>query len=131
MLTKILFTGLVIAIGIFVQRLRNRASAPAPVIRPAPPLVRAARPAPTWVRPAAYTFAIAIAASSAFWYYTTWRDDQRLVTIRVINTGSGDVAVYQAHKGDISGRRFLTTDGLEVRIADAERVEVSGSPQGL
>ena len=123
MLTKILFTGLIIAIGIFVQRYRTRHVAerpPARVIRPSEP-----RPSlPRWVRPAAYIFAAVVVGSSAFWYYTTWQRDQRIVTIRIINTGNGDVATYQAHRGDIEGRSFITIDGLLVRIADAERVEV-------
>ncbi|MAP12728.1 MAG: antitermination protein NusG, partial [Gammaproteobacteria bacterium] len=88
------------------------------------PAVPAAKPLPRWVRPAAYAFAIAVVVSSATWYYTLWRDDQRVVLVRVINTGSGDAVEYKVRKGSIEGRSFETVDGFIVRVADAERVEV-------
>ncbi|NKC12568.1 MAG: hypothetical protein GKR94_10310 [Gammaproteobacteria bacterium] len=125
MLTKLLFTGLVIAIGIFLQRLRNRKAAEPKVIRVVQTQPAQASAMPPWIRTGAYLFAALVAGSSALWYYSTWRENQQVVTIRVINTGSGDVATYQAHQGDIEGRSFTTTEGLQVRIADAERVEIS------
>jgi hypothetical protein len=123
MLSKILFTALVMVVVFAVQRARSRGAQAIPAARLVPP-VRRLREMPSWVRPAAYLFAGSIVASSAVYYYTTWQDNQRVVTIRVINTNSGDVASYEAHKGSIDGRSFETIDGLHVRIADAERVEV-------
>ena len=121
MLNKILITGLVIVIVFSVSRWRTRRAA-VPLVRAAP--VETVKPLPAWVRPAAYLFAIAVVASSAYWYYSTWQDGQRVVIVRVINTGSGDVANYQARKGSIDGRTFETVDGFIVRVADAERIEV-------
>ena len=122
MLNKLLVTGLVIAVVLGVSRWRAR-RAEIPVVRAAP-AVPAAKPLPRWVRPAAYAFAIAVVVSSATWYYTLWRDDQRVVLVRVINTGSGDAVEYKVRKGSIEGRSFETVDGFNVRVADAERVEV-------
>lgn len=122
MLNKILVTALVIAVVATVTRWRNRRVQQIPPVNVTPP--PAAAPMPGWVRPAAYTFAAAIALGSAIWYYSAWRDGQTVVIIRVINTSSGEVATYQARKGSIDGRVFETTDGFTVRVADAERVEV-------
>jgi hypothetical protein len=121
MLTKILITAFVIALVATVSRWRTR-RAHIPVVPLA--TVRAAQPPPAWLRPAAYAFGAIIVLGSATWYYTSWHDNQRVVIIRVINTGSGAVATYRAHKGSIDGRRFETTDGFTVRVADAERIEV-------
>lgn len=82
---------------------------------------------PAWVRPAAYGFAALIVTGSVVWYYSAWQDGQQVVIIRVINTGSGQSATYQARKGSIDGRSFRTVDGFVVRVADAERIEVQAT----
>ena len=123
MLTQILITVLVMVAAFGLQRLRSRQRQDIPVIRVAPnrPV---APPPPRWLRPGAYALVALVVASSVAWYYHGWREDQRVVIIRVINTTSGSVATYRAHKGSVSGRSFQTVDGLSVRIADAERVEI-------
>ena len=63
-------------------------------------------------------------------YYLSWAEDQQVVTIRIINTVSGEVVTYRAHRGDIDGRKFTTTDGLTVRMADADRFEVLRANDG-
>lgn len=123
MLTKILITALVMFVAFGVQRFRARRNVEIPVVRVQRP-VPAARPMPGWVRPAAWVFVAGVVTASALWYYSSWQDNQRIVTIRVISPGGGDVATYRAHKGSIDGRTFSTTDGLTVRIADSDRVEV-------
>ncbi|MEM7407964.1 MAG: antitermination protein NusG [Pseudomonadota bacterium] len=122
MLNKILITALVIAVVATVTRWRSRRAQQIPVVNVTQ--VPAAAPLPRWVRPAAYGFAAVIALGSAIWYYSAWRDGQQIVIIRVISTSSGEVATYRARKGSIDGRMFVTTDGFEVRVADADRVEV-------
>jgi hypothetical protein len=122
MINKLLITGFVIVVVFSVSRWRTR-RAEIPVVRTVPK-VPAAKPLPRWVRPAAYAFALAVVASSVSWYYSAWRDDQRIVIVRVINASSGDTVQYQVRKGSIEGRSFETTDGFIVRVADAERIEV-------
>jgi len=103
----------------------KRARVPLVNVTPTPP--PAARPAPGWLRPAAYGFAALVVTGSAVWYYSAWQDGQQVVIIRVINTGSGQSATYQARKGSIDGRSFRTVDGFVVRVADAERIEVQAT----
>ena len=103
----------------------KRAQMPPVNITPAPQAPT--RPMPAWVRPAAYGFAALIVTGSVVWYYSAWQDGQRIVIIRVINTGSGQLATYQARKGSIDGRSFRTVDGFVVRVAAAERIEVQAT----
>lgn len=121
MLNKILITVFVIALVATVSRWRTR-RAQVPIMHVE--TVRAARPPPAWLRPAAYALALLVVVSSVTYYFATWQDGQRVVIVRVINTGSGDVATYRVRKGTIDGRSFETTDGFSVRVADAERIEV-------
>lgn len=123
MLNKILFTVFVASVVMGIARWRGK-RAQVPLVNVTPPPQPAARPMPAWVRPAAYGFAAMVVVGSSLWYYSAWQDDQQIVIIRVINTGSGESATYQARKGSIDGRRFRTTDGFVVRVADAERIEV-------
>ena len=123
MLTKILITAAVIGFAFFVQRLKSRRAQAIPVVRPLP-VAKPKSPMPKWVRPAAYGFALLVVLSAVSAYYLSWAEDQQVVTIRIINTLNGEVATYRAHRGDIDGRKFTTTDGLTVRMADADRFEV-------
>ena len=129
MLTKILITAAVIVFAFFMQRLKTRRAQEIPVVRP-PPVVKPKPPMPKWVRPAAYGFALLVVLSAVSAYYLSWAEDQQVVTIRIINTVSGEVVTYRAHRGDIDGRKFTTTDGLTVRMADADRFEVLEANDG-
>ena len=121
MLNKILITAFVVALVAIVSRWRTR-RAQVPIMHVE--TVRAGRPPPAWLRPAAYALALLVVLSSVTYYYATWQNGQLVVIVRVINTGSGDVATYRVRKGTIDGRSFETTDGFSVRVADAERIEV-------
>ena len=123
MLTKILITAAVIVFAFFMQRLKTRRAQEITVVRP-PPVAKPKAPMPKWVRPAAYGFALLVVLSAVTVYYLSWAEDQQVVTIRIINTLNGEVVTYRAHRGDIDGRKFTTTDGLTVRMADADRFEV-------
>ena len=129
MLTKILITAAVIVFALFMQRLKTRRAQEIPVVRP-PPVVKPKPPMPKGVRPAAYGFALLVVLSAVSAYYLSWAEDQQVVTIRIINTVSGEVVTYRAHRGDIDGRKFTTTDGLTVRMADADRFEVLEANDG-
>jgi hypothetical protein len=123
MLTKLLLTGAVFVFMMFLQRMRTRRSQEIPTVRVVPER-KTPSAMPPWLKPAAYGFAAFTVLASCVWYYSAWHEDQSIVTIRVINPSSGDVSTYRARKGAIDGRRFQTVEGLTVRIADAERVEL-------
>lgn len=123
MLTKILFTALVIVIVGLVFREKRRRTMPAST--PAkPPTASAATQ--TWITPQliAYLFVGVILTVSGLLYYLHWSDEHRLVTIRVINSATGEAATYQAYRKDIEGRRFETLDGRAVTLGDADRFEL-------
>ena len=118
MLTKILFTALVVlACYLFIryQRQRRLKVAAAPIR----PQIKS-----TPMRDLALGLCLfSVVASSAFVGYRWW-DDQRVLDVRVINATSGAVSEYQAYKGDVEGRSFITIDGRQISIADSERMEI-------
>lgn len=119
MLTKIAFTLAIAALAYLVIRSRSRAvdAGQAPKAQPT-------RAHFISSRLVAYLFlAVAMATGSAV-FLMEWFDDRRVITIRVINSGTGEAAVYQAYKGKIYGRRFETLDGRVVTVADVDRVEI-------
>jgi hypothetical protein len=58
--------------------------------------------------------------------YFAWQIEQayRLVTVRVVDAQSGRSVSYIARRSDVGTRRFTTQDGLEVLVADGERIEL-------
>ena len=123
MITKILYTLVVIAVVFGVTRLRarQRLAAPArPAPRKSPPRNAAAR-LPAII---AYTVTATIVALSASLYYRSWSSGREVVTVRVVNTGTGAAIDYRARRGDVGERSFETVDGWKVSISDVERLEV-------
>jgi len=117
MITKILFTVL-IAVAVFAYaRYRARAAGAAAARAPVPAPSRA----PRWI---AYGVAGLVVVSAALVLLYSWRDWHEVVTIRVIDTRTGQTVTYKAHKGTIADRSFKTVDGWKVRVSDLERVEV-------
>lgn len=61
------------------------------------------------------------------WFiYRDWQEAHQVVEVRVIHLQSGQITAYQALKGDLHGRSFLTLDGRRITLADVERLEVGG-----
>lgn len=56
--------------------------------------------------------------------YSYWRESTRLVEIRVLDVETGKKTVYEALKGDVHGRLFITRDGRKITLADVERMEM-------
>ena len=121
MFMKLLVTGLVIAGAVLVLRLRRRSE-----IRTLTPAVPATPAWPgSWLpRVAAYVVLGVLLAGFGWYLYHQWQDAYRVVSIQVIDSRSGRTVVYQAYKGDISGRSFETTDGRVVTLAEVERMEL-------
>ena len=119
MFTKLLFTaGL---IGLVYLGIRTR-------LRPTPP-ARSRAAAPSRLpRLAAWALIGLMLLISSVILFFEWREDYRIVELRVINTNTGNSQSYRAHKGDVEDRRFVTVDGLVVTLADVERLEM-GAPE--
>ena len=119
MLGKILFTLAVAALAYLVIRGRSRVVADKETARSPVPSEQALSP-----RVFAYVFlGVAVATGSALFLFE-WYDDRQVITIRVINSRTGESVVYEAQKGKVHGRRFETLDGRVVTVADVDRVEL-------
>jgi hypothetical protein len=120
MFMKLLLTLLVIAGAVVAVKLRNRPppvaaiSAPACSERPKSPLPRIA----------AYGLVLISLIGVGFYFFHQWRDAYQMVSVRVIDTRSGNAVVYEAYKGDVEGRSFRTVDGRIVTLAEVERLEL-------
>lgn len=121
MITKILFTAMVILAVLVYARHRTARRAPE---RPA----EAPAPAPWYWRlmPAGLLVAALAAGSLVFWL--EWQHEHRIFTARVIDTRSGEVRTYPVYPDEVEGRRFTTVDGRQVTLADVERMELIEGP---
>lgn len=125
MLLKLLLTAVVIAGALLTLRMRNQRhlrhlGSPAPVLN-APSTSRQRRRLPQLLAVGA---AVLMLTGAGLYLYHQWRDAYQVVTVRVIDTRSDRVISYQAYKGDIDGRTFITTDGRVVSLAEVERLEI-------
>lgn len=128
MLTKILFTALVVAVVYALYRFRAR-TGPAqgrPVRSPAKKdqATSGPRGGSRVGRIAAYSLVGLIVLISAGFYYLHWQEEHRIVMIRVIDGRSGNATTYRAYKKSIDGSRFESLDGKTVILGEAERVEM-------
>ncbi|WP_275096791.1 antitermination protein NusG [Sedimenticola hydrogenitrophicus] len=125
MFLKLLLTALVIVGALLTLRLRNQRKmqhyrSPAPVLN-ATMDARQGRRRITQLLAAGAVFLML--AGAGLYLYHQWSDAYQVVTVRVIDTRSARVTAYQAYKGDIDGRSFVTTDGRVVTLAEVERLE--------
>lgn len=118
MIWKILLTVALIlwAATVFRGRLR-RAREARGLIAPRPPLFP-----PGLLRPIAYLLLTLMLFGSAAYLILDWRSAQETVRAQVINANTGAIVEYQIRRGSVDGRRFVTADGQEVRLADVERL---------
>ena len=124
MIWKLLLTALVIAGAVITIRMRGRrmqtvAAAETPVRQPDPARRRL-------VRAAAVATVVLMILGAGLYLYHQWQNAYQIVTVRVIDTRSGKTVQYQAYKGDVSGRTFVTTEGRQVALAEVERLELGG-----
>jgi len=119
MIAKILLTLSVIVIAwLFIsQRQRRQLTS-----RPPPRVVQQA-PSAYW-KWAGYLLLIMMILGSGLFLYQAWQDHYRVVSVLVIDTQSGNTTQYQARRGDVEARRFVTLDGREVSVASNERIEL-------
>lgn len=126
MISKLLLTLMVIAVAWLV--LQHRAGRGRLPSTGQPPRF-AAQPNPRTNRVprlAAYGLILFMMLASGFYLFLQWRDEYRVVTVRVINTQTGETLTYTARRGDVGDRRFETLDGRVVSVAQIERIEIGG-----
>ena len=124
MFMKLLLTALVIAGAVIALRLRN--SKPQRTAIAHDDNGRITAGSATLPKLAAYGALGIMLLGCALFIYFQWQDTWRVVTVRVINAGSGKESTYQAYKRDVEGRSFITTDGRTVKLAEVERMELGG-----
>ncbi|MBS1270145.1 MAG: hypothetical protein MAG794_01099 [Gammaproteobacteria bacterium] len=122
MLTKIFVTILVILSVITFYRFKNADRAGTVSKR-----LQARSPADNrFGRMLAYGFVGVLILVSSVWYVLHWREQHRVITIRVI--GDSGTSTYQAYYKDLEGHRFESIDGKTVILGQSERVEIIGKP---
>jgi hypothetical protein len=127
MFTKILFTVLIIAgILLYVRRQEPKRSAePTTQVSSRSSPQTLPRTSSRLPLIAAYTAIVLTLAIGGLLYYLDWKEDHRIMTIRVINTSTGEIGSYRAYQSMIRGRSFVTLDGRTITVSNAERVEIS------
>ncbi|MES9992952.1 MAG: hypothetical protein ABW098_13420 [Candidatus Thiodiazotropha sp.] len=125
MITKLILTLTVIAIAWLVVRNRQqRMQAITHQGQPSEAPKPAHNPLLKW---GAYLLLVMLLLGSGLFLYTQWQDLARVVTVTVIDTQTGRSVSYQARRGDIEERHFVTLDGREVNVANSERMELESS----
>lgn len=120
MIGKFLLTVAVILGAYLVYRARVRRERAARGLIPPPrPLVPAGL-----IRPLAYLLLAFMLLGSILYIVRDWGDEATPVMVQVVNANTGLVTEYEARRGSLEGRRFVTTDGREIRLAEVERLVV-------
>ncbi len=126
MLTKILFTLLIIIGAIIYVRIRASKRALAPMAPPLPRPVALERPRLVYYL--SLGLLVIMLSGAGYYLFQMWFDDSRIIKVRVINSNTGSVTSYEVHKGDVTAGEstFRTVDGKTVTLAAVERLEMGG-----
>jgi len=116
MLTKILFTALVVFAVYAFYRLKRRVPQKSASVASTATTSQIGRYG-------VYGFVAALLIVSAVIFTYQWQQAHKIVTIRVIDGNSNNVTVYKAYQKSIKGSRFESLDGKSVVLGEAERVE--------
>lgn len=119
MISKILFTALIILAALVFIRYKNSRGHQQELARQAEQA--ADRRTAMFVAIALVALTLAISAGI---YYSHWQEAHRLFSVQVINSHTGERQSYHVYQSDINGRSFRTIDGRLINISDAERMEV-------
>ncbi len=118
---KILLTLAVIAGAVLVLR-RRRNGAPLP---PAASRSSSFSPSNKPLRMLGYGLSVVLILGAGFYLYHSWQDNYQVVRVEVVDSRTGNRVAYQAYKGDLDGRSFLTIEGRQVTLAEVERLEIA------
>jgi hypothetical protein len=126
MLTKILLTATVILLAWLVVRKRWRTGDGdgdrARIAAPAQASQAAALMPSGAVKLAAYGLVLLMLAGTGFYLFQGWTASREVVQLEVVNVYNGQVERYQALRGQIEQRSFVTLDGRRIQIAEMERL---------
>lgn len=117
MITKILFTLLVIIIVALAFRGKAAKQPPASI-------QVSEQAGSLSVRTVAYIIIAALLLIASAIFVFNYQADNRIIDIRVIAKG-GSSALYQARQKDIRGRRFTTLDHRQVTLGESDRIEMT------
>ena len=78
------------------------------------------------LRFAAYAFLAMMLGLGAFVYYQSWRDDHTILTINLYRDGNSAPISYEVYKYQLASRSFVTLEGVQITVADNERMEIIG-----
>ncbi|MBW9267793.1 MAG: hypothetical protein AB2565_06615 [Candidatus Thiodiazotropha endolucinida] len=125
MITKLILTLTVIAIAWLV--VKNRQQRVQAITHDSQPDVAARRATNPLLKWGAYALLAMLLAGSGAYLFVQWQDSTRVVTVVVVDTQTGRSVSYQARRGDIEERYFVTLDGREVSVANNERIELESA----
>lgn len=130
MFLKLLLTALVIAGALLTLKMRKQRAMQqsVPELRVLNTPSTGARGGKQLTRFLAVGAVLLMLVGAGLYLYHQWRDTYQVVTVRVIDTRSGQSSSYRAYKGDIEGRTFVTTDERTVTLAEVERMEIGSGP---
>lgn len=119
MLGQILLTAAVAVVAYLVIRGRRSRSVR---VSPAHPVTRRLSIPPALLRGLAYGFVGLLVLGTATLLIQRWDHARERVVVEVVNANTGQVSIYQARRGDVRDRSFVTVDGQRVTLADVERL---------
>lgn len=122
MITKIIITLAVIMVCMWMLSSRRQ-----PELREVPnPAAERNKKA---LRLTAIAFMLLMLIAASVMVYLEFDQQSRVVTVNVVNTQSGAKKSYQVKKNDIHEAGFTTVDGMQVFVAEIERIEIEAAGQ--
>ena len=115
-------TALVIAGAVMAIKLRTRDTSGGSSVAVSPQV----KSGHSMIKLAAIGLVVLFLVGTGFFLYHQWQDNYQIVQVHVIDTRSGKEVTYEAYKGDIEARSFLTVTGRQVNLAEVERMELGG-----
>ncbi|MGM0595288.1 MAG: hypothetical protein ACQETD_12210 [Pseudomonadota bacterium] len=119
MITKILFTALIVVAALTFVRFQNSRQQQR---RAAAEQQRAGRGKAMLFALLGVALTLALSGVAYYWH---WQEQQRTVVVRVVNGHTGAEQAYRVYQRDLDGRRFRTVEGKWISLSSAERMEVS------
>lgn len=119
-----ILTTLLLLVGVYaLLRTRQRRARVTQGRLPPPPLLP-----PGLARKSALVLAGIMLIATAVHLAVGWRWSHQQILVQVVNANTGAITSYLSRRGDVDGRRFVTLDGREVRLADVERMIILPAP---
>lgn len=119
MLTKILLTVLVIAGAWFLLMKRQRQ-----IVPQAANISTKRLNEPMWRRYLLTGVFVVLGLSVLSYSVWYWRDQHKIVTVRIVSPNADNNGEYRVRKGDISDSKMVTLDGIYIRFSTQERLAI-------